>query len=686
MDVINETKDKMNQTGAAINQFEKWQVNALRQINGMTGSVGTQAAEGASGDISGFNTKNTKKTKKTKSGSEDPNQIALQNLQSAHEAELNEIRDNGKKKEKLEQDINISIANSDIEYYNRRIQKLESFLANTKDKKKKAEYNKDIVESKKKQAEAEDAIDTNRLALAQKHRDEDLNNLTANQEAQKAIIDKKFSDGKISQDENDKLVLALESGTADQRLQIQRNYLNEVNNLELSNGKKKADAVSAANLEVLKADAASAKARADLIKSNQNNYQEVITKGKGNSVEDDYAVQKKALDASYQAGKGYLNDYNKQASTNGAPQMSQADLDAAYKNASEKLEMDHQQKILDIRQKYGIQEYDKVLKNQIAEINKYESEGVLTHQEAEAQKLAASAESYKQQAQYYSNLFSNAFQAMQQAEMDEVDAKYDVEIAAAKGNTEQTEKLENEKEAKKLAIQKKYADINFAVKCSQIIADTAVSIMKAFADLGPIGGAISAALLTVTGLMQLKSAKAERDKVKHMTVGGSSSSGNTISRVATGRESGGSILVEREQDGKMFNAKYDPSKRGFVDQPTVIVGEGKNPREWIASNDAVMNPTVAPYLSLLDQSQQAGNIRTLDFNAEVRKMSGRSSGGSITPGTSIPVGSNTDNSDLQKSLNRLNDTLSNGIHSTVVLTQLEEAQELRNKSRNIGSK
>lgn len=34
-----------------------------------------------------------------------------------------------------------------------------------------------------------------------------------------------------------------------------------------------------------------------------------------------------------------------------------------------------------------------------------------------------------------------------------------------------------------------YADVNFAIKVSQIVADTAVAIMKAFADLGPIGGA-----------------------------------------------------------------------------------------------------------------------------------------------------------------------------------------------------
>ena len=47
---------------------------------------------------------------------------------------------------------------------------------------------------------------------------------------------------------------------------------------------------------------------------------------------------------------------------------------------------------------------------------------------------------------YYSSLFSGAIQALQQAEMDQVDAKYDAEIEAAQGNTEEVERLENEKE------------------------------------------------------------------------------------------------------------------------------------------------------------------------------------------------------------------------------------------------
>ena len=92
-------------------------------------------------------------------------------------------------------------------------------------------------------------------------------------------------------------------------------------------------------------------------------------------------------------------------------------------------------------------------------------------------------------------------------------------------------------------------------KASQIIADTATSIMKAYADLGPIAGSIAAALMGVTGVAQLSAANAERQRVKRMSLngaGGSASASGT--RVATGLESGGSIDVERRQDGKMFRA------------------------------------------------------------------------------------------------------------------------------------
>ncbi|MDE6309177.1 MAG: hypothetical protein K2L81_03175 [Muribaculaceae bacterium] len=145
---------------------------------------------------------------------------------------------------------------------------------------------------------------------------------------------------------------------------------------------------------------------------------------------------------------------------------------------------------------------------------------------------------------YFASLSSTMFSAIQDAEIAASDAKYDVLIQQAKNNGEETVQLEQEKENKKLEIQKKYADVNFAVKVSQIIADTAVSIMKAFADLGPIAGAIAAGMLRGTGAMQLKTAKAERDKIKNMQPGvvtGTSSESNvaTAQRVLSGYADGG---------------------------------------------------------------------------------------------------------------------------------------------------
>jgi len=686
---IDDTQKKLNQTEGSIKVFERWQENARKKLDQMAGAANEAVPTAPKDDLSLFDTTPTK-DKKIKKNTVDPNQIKLENMQSAHEKELNAIKKYGQDRELMEEQINISTSQSDVEYYKNRIAHLQSYLTSTKDIKKRAAYNKELVEAETKQAQAETDIDKNKIALLQKYREEDLKNVEEEVASQKAINDNKLANGLITQENHDNQLLAIESGAAECRLQVQKNFFELVNAEELKNGKLKKDTVAAANQEIIKADTDAANARMEIVKKFTSGYKESLDKlndmGGGNSIEADHYLQKAALEATYNAGKAYIKSNNDNAAKTGAPLMSQTSLDAAYNNAKEKLEQDHQQKILEIRQKYGIQEYHKILENQIAEINKHEKEGVLTHQEAERLKLQKTAETYMQMAQYYVNLFSNVIQEMQQAEMDQVDAKYDAEISAAEGNSEQQEKLEKEKEAKKLDIQKKYADIDFIVKINQIGASTALAVMQAFAQLGPIAGAIAATMVSAVGTMQLVQAVAARNRVKRLTAEGTTS-GSSVSRVATGRESGGSILVEREQDGKIFNAKYDPDKRGFVDKPTVIVGEGEESKEWIASNAAVTNPTIAPFLSVLDQAQQAGRIKTLDFNKVIQsKVSGRSSGGSISDNHSIPTLVPGDTSGLEKAAKQLSDTLSAGIHATVVLTELEEQQNLRNKSRNIGSK
>ena len=483
------------------------------------------------------------------------------------------------------------------------------------------------------------------------------------------------------------LVLELEKSYAENRLIIEQSYYEDAISMAISNAETKENLVRKSNQRVIDAEKAANAKRASLQEKLNTLVKDFKSEFKVTTVDEDYAAQLKVLEASYQARKEMAEKNN----------LDTTELDSAYLRAKEQLESGHQQRIQSIRDQYGLSTQPERFNAELEQLRLAREQQFLTEEQYEQAVQNLKRDSYKKQFDYYSSLFSGAIQALQQAEMDQVDAKYDAEIEAAQGNTEEVERLENEKAQRKLDIQKKYADVNFAIKASQIIADTAVSIMKAYADLGPIAGSIAAALMGVTGAAQLASAKAERDKIKNMTLSGSnSSSSGTGARIATGRQSGGKIDVRRAQDGKLFpDADYDPDARGFIDRPTVIVGEGPfgQSKEWVASNAAVSNPTVAPILDILDKSQQAGTIRTLDLNQAIRaRMAGHSSGGSIdTPKATAPVPPNAPGNSLPP---RLMERLANaiirideeGIPASVTLSELERKQELRNRSRNIAKK
>lgn len=402
-----------------------------------------------------------------------------------------------------------------------------------------------------------------------------------------------------------------------------------------------------------------------------------------------------------------------------------AQLEKAYKDAQAQIDSDYTAKHAaqlaeqadkekQARQSLGFDkqsEYDQ----QLTQLQQALDNQYITQEEYEKKVQQLKKESFMKQAQYYTDLFSNAVGALQNAEMANVDAKYDAEIKAAEGNTELQEKLEKKKANEKLKIQKKYADVNFAMQVAQIISNTAVSIMKAYSEMGPVAGSVAAALMGVTGAAQLAVANAERQKVKRMTLNGSSgSSSASTSRVASGRESGGRIDVEREQDGKHFNAEFSPGKRGYIDKPTVIVGEGPRgkSKEWVASNAALENPTIAPLISLMDAAQRAGQIRTFDMNKYLMAMQGRALGGSIEQGPapyplrtrSVPGLSGADsyvgmqeisrrdagntasgrsNEELLALIRELRD---NGLRAYVALSDLDAKQEQRNQARKFAKK
>lgn len=572
---------------------------------------------------------------------------------------------------------NLALKNKELERLDKEIRKLKE-LGTVKSSLKKQDANK----------EQEKQIATEKAAVQslEKLREDSLRRQQHTYNSFSDAFNSALSENRITKEQHEMLMLQLEKENADARLKIEQTYYQDAQSMALTDAETKEDVIRKMNGRVIDAQkevnnrtAAMQAKLSSLVKDFKEQF-------KVTTVDEDYSMQLKTLQAAYEARKEMAEKQN----------LDSTELDKAYYRAKEQLEYEHQQRLQSIRDQYGLSTQKERLDAELEQLRNARDEGLLTEEEHEQAVQNLKRDSFKKQFDYYSKLFSSAVQSLQQAEMDNIDAQYDAEIEAARGNAEEVERLEQEKAQKKLDVQKKYADINFAVKASQIIADTAVSVMRALADLGPVAGPIAAALMSATGLAQLASANAEREKVKSMTLSGGSSSGGSGARVATGRESGGKIDVRRAQDGKFFpGADYDPHARGFIDRPTVIVGEGPSghSREWVASNAAVDNPTVAPILDILDKSQQAGTIRTLDLNKAIRaRMAGYASGGSIAPAppqvVSVPQGNAPVfpphlMEKLARSIIRLDER---GIPASVTLTDIDRKRELRERSRNVGSK
>lgn len=519
---------------------------------------------------------------------------------------------------------------------------------------------------------------------------------------------------KVSQDKYDLAMQALKTQHTANILAIETSYSEQSQNIGIADGAKKKALQDKQQANLWAAE----QAHFDQQVAVEQAYQDALAKVMEQGEMQQELTLEQQRDQKLEVLKGYYQAALNMAKQNGEDT---AQLEKAYKDVQNQIEAEytakHNEQLAQqadkekqARQALGFDqqsEYDRQLELlQQALDNQY-----ITQQEYEQRVQQLKKESFAKQAEYYTNLFSNAVTSLQNAEMANVDAKYDAEIKAAEGNTALQEKLEKKKANEKLKIQKKYADVNFAMQVAQIISNTAASIMKAYSELGPIAGSVAAALMGVTGAAQLAVANAERQKVKRMTLNGSASGTSSAgSRVASGRESGGRIDVEREQDGKHFNAEYAPGKRGYVDHPTVIVGEGPRGRskEWVASNAALENPTIAPLINLMDAAQRAGQIRTFDMSKYLMAMQGRALGGSIArqsarisqetaPGGADfyvrtqesahrDAGNATSGRNNDELLELLRELKRDGIRSFVSLSDLDAKQELRNQARKFAKK
>ena len=518
----------------------------------------------------------------------------------------------------------------------------------------------------------------------------------------------------VSQEKYDLAMQALKTQHTANILAIETSYSEQSQNIGIADGAKKKALQDKQQANLRAAEQAHFEQQVAVEQAYQDALAKVMEQGE---TQQELTLEQQR-DQKLEVLRGYYQAALNMAKQNGEDT---TQLEKAYKDVQAQIKKEYttkQNELLDeqdekkkqARQALGFDqqsEYDR----QLLQLKQALDNRYITQQEYEEKVQQLKRDSFMKQAQYYTNLFSNAVTSLQNAEMANVDAKYDAEIKAAEGNTALQEKLEKKKANEKLKIQKKYADVNFAMQVAQIVSNTAVSIMKAYSELGPIAGSVAAALMGVTGAAQLAVANAERQKVKRMTLNGTASGTSSAgSRVASGRESGGRIDVEREQDGKHFNAEYAPGKRGYVDHPTVIVGEGPRGRskEWVASNAALENPTIAPLINLMDAAQRAGQIRTFDMSKYLMAMQGRALGGSIarqsariSPETASggadfyvrtqesahrDAGNATSGRNNDELLELLRELKRDGIRSFVSLSDLDAKQELRNQARKFAKK
>jgi len=452
----------------------------------------------------------------------------LKPLEIEHEKRMLLIKQNREKENKTEAQYILEGTAENLRYYRERIDALQKLEAKTPAQKKKL-----LDEIHKLETEAQTAIFTEtgkqedaRIKQVQEKRDERIKIETAYYNVQKDTMEKAVLNQSITQEAADAYMLEVEQAHTAELLEINRTYLDDVNALEITSRQKRIDTVTEAADAVRETEMQLLRDRAAIAQK----VREITSVPVGIiGMQEAHRKQVQDVETTYNA----IIEIARQAG------ISIVELERQKNREISQLNFEYENGIYQIQARIGVS-WQEQYNNELAQLENLHNQGMISEEQYQQGRLGAGIEYAKKYFDKISGISSSMVEAMQQAEIDQVEAKYDVLIQEAENNGEDTAALEEEKENKKLEIQKKYADVNFAIKCSQIIADTAVSIMKAYADLGPIAGTVAAAMLAATGVAQLASAKAERDRIKNMSLKNTTGSKTaTAERVVSGSSGGG---------------------------------------------------------------------------------------------------------------------------------------------------
>lgn len=482
-------------------------------------------------------------------------------------------------------------------------------------------------------------------ATVQKEQEEHKQRLAAQQafyDTQERTIREKVIKQKTTREAADIYLLNLQKGTHEAQLKELQDFYEKTKNADYLGAEEKR-----VLLEKTSADIASMQSQ---VLTDTGKYSELLREmmtdtTSADGIKNSYELQKRIIKETYE----------EQLKTVKAGSDEAVALEREKLRRIAALNYSYQEQVWQLQELTGLSwadEYDR----ELAQLENYHTQGLIKEKEYQKRKVDLGIIYAKKYFDLYSQLSGSMFSAIQDAEIAKSDAKYDVLIQQAKNNGEDTAALEEEKENKKLEIQKKYADVNFAIKVSQIIADTAVAVIKTFAEMGYTPwGIAAAAMMSATGIAQVATAKAERDKIKNMqpgnTAGGAATQPAKAERVLTGYSEGGYT-----GDGDRYEVAG-------------VVHRG----EYVVPKPIMNNPRVVDAVSVIEAIRRN---KTAGVPVPAGTPAAGYAEGGYTSATPLP-----DTSELTAAIKELRQATRN-IRAYVVLRDIERAQESLDRARN----
>lgn len=249
------------------------------------------------------------------------------------------------------------------------------------------------------------------------------------------------------------------------------------------------------------------------------------------------------------------------------------------------------QEWMQIRQEYGLVGLDEQYRVEKAKLDELHAAGIMEEELYQQALLAMKlryAEEYANKAAQFTQGLQNVVTGLEDLALQKSNIRKEKELAAAGDNADARAAIEEKYAKEELDIQKKYADANFALQVTQIIASTALAAMQAYSALagivpvGPVLGAIAAAAAVAAGAVQIAKAKAARDQAKSVSMSGSGGGGSKITS-AGGYHDGG------------------PTGPGNPHEPAGIVHRG----EYVVPNVVMRNPAAIDHVRVLEAMRQS---------------------------------------------------------------------------------